>query len=54
MDRSNLKKDEKQKREDNLVGGEDFTTQQLLNGMNGISEIYRDDNNEEDEKETTE
>ncbi|MFJ7639988.1 hypothetical protein ACIQZM_15900 [Peribacillus sp. NPDC097206] len=53
MDQSNLKKDEKQKREDNLVGGEDFTTQQLLNGMNGISEIYRD-NSDEDEKETTE
>ena len=48
MDQSELKKDEKQKREDNLVGGTDYTTQQLLNGMNGISEIYL---NDEEEKE---
>ncbi|MGE7603532.1 hypothetical protein ACQKL5_13755 [Peribacillus sp. NPDC097675] len=48
MDQSNLKKDEKQKREDNLVGGPDYTTEQLLNGMNGISEIYRNENEEEE------
>lgn len=52
MTQSDSTNEEKNKREKNLVGGIDYTTEQLLNGMNGITEIYSRNNEEiEDENE---
>lgn len=50
MTQSDSTNEEKNKREKNLVGGIDYTTEQLLNGMNGITEIYSR-NSEEKEME---
>lgn len=46
MTQSDSTNEEKNKREKNLVGGIDYTTEQLLNGMNGITEIYSRNNEE--------
>ncbi|MFF2287888.1 hypothetical protein [Peribacillus butanolivorans] len=53
MDNSDSKKAEQNnKKQGSKVGNLEYTTEQLMNGMNGIQEAYLTNMDDDDEKET--
>ncbi|MGG0287591.1 hypothetical protein ABEY41_21290 [Peribacillus butanolivorans] len=54
MDHSDSKKVEQnnKNRQSSKVGSLEYTTEQLMNGMNGIQEAYLTNMDDDDEKET--